>query len=51
MRRLMDEENEDLVQMADRLDLGKPKDNSNIYKKRDTTQSREFINLLIILHT
>ena len=46
MRRLMDEENEDLVQIAERLDLGKPKDNSNIYKKRDTTQAREFINLL-----
>ena len=44
--RLMVEENEDLAQIAERLDLGKPKDGSSIYKKRDTTQIREFINLL-----
>ena len=46
IQRLMDEEDENLAQVVERLDMGRPKTNSSIYKKRDVTQVREFINLL-----
>ncbi len=46
IRRLIDEEKEPLHKIAERLDLGKQKDKSNIYKKRDTTQITTFLNLL-----
>ena len=34
------------VQVAERLDLGRPKDETDIYKKRDTTQVSSFLSLL-----
>lgn len=46
IQRLIDEENETLDKIAERLNLGKPKDMSNMYKKRDTTQITSFLNLL-----
>ena len=46
IKRLMDEEGDTLHQVAERLNLGKLKDQSNLYKKRDTTQVTSFLNLL-----
>jgi len=46
IQRLIDEENEDKYQIAERLDLGRPKDGTDIYKKRDTTQLDTFLSLL-----
>ena len=46
IKRLVEEEGESLEQVAERLNLGKPKDMSNMYKKRDTTQITMFLNLL-----
>lgn len=44
--RLMREENENINDIARRLDLGRPKDQADPYKKRDTTQVQSFLNLL-----
>lgn len=46
IKRLIDENNESLEQVSERLGLGKPKNLSNIYKKRDTSQINTFLNLL-----
>lgn len=46
IQRLIDEENEDKYQIAERLDLGRPRDGTDIYKKRDTTQLDHFLSLL-----
>lgn len=46
IRRIQTEEGDSLEQIAERLDLGKPKNMSNMYKKRDTTQVNVFLNLL-----
>lgn len=46
IKRLMKEENEDKVQVAERLDLGRPKDGTDIYKERDITQLSNFLTLL-----
>lgn len=46
IQRLMDEENESKIQISERLDLGRPKDGTDIYKKRDTTQIDMFLSLL-----
>ena len=46
IQRLIDEEKEDKYQIAERLDLGRPKDGTDIYKKRDTTQLDHFLSLL-----
>jgi hypothetical protein len=48
IKRLMDEENEDKSQIVGRLDLGRPKEGTSIYKKRDTTQLNKFLALLEI---
>jgi len=46
IRRLIDEEQESLDKIAERLNLGKSDDLSNMYKKRDTSQITMFLNLL-----
>ena len=46
IKRLIDENNESPEQVSERLGLGKPKNLSNIYKKRDTSQINTFLNLL-----
>ena len=46
IKRLIDENNESHEQVSERLGLGKPKNLSNIYKKRDTSQIVTFLNLL-----
>ena len=46
IKRLIDEEGDTLHQVAERLNLGKPQDQSKLYKKRDTTQVTSFLNLL-----
>ncbi len=46
IRRLIDEEGESLDKIAERLNLGKQKDTSNMYKPRDTSQITLFLNLL-----
>ena len=46
IQRLMKEEGETLVDISERLDLGRPEDKSNIYQKRDTTQVNLFLRLL-----
>ena len=46
IQRLIDEEGESLDKIAERLNLGKPKDMSKLYRKRDTTQITTFLNLL-----
>lgn len=46
IRRLIDEEGESLDKIAERLNLGKQKNMSNMYKPRDTTQIASFLNLL-----
>ena len=46
IKRLMDENSESPEQISKRLGLGKPKNLSNIYKKRDTSQITTFLNLL-----
>lgn len=46
IKQLMDEEKEDKMQIAERLDIGRPKEGTSIYKKRDTTQLNEFLKLL-----
>ena len=46
IKRLMNENNESLEQVSERLGLGKPKNLSNIYRKRDTSQISTFLNLL-----
>ena len=48
IRQLMDEENEDRVQVSERLGHGRSKDSSKIYKKRDSTQVTKFLQLLNI---
>lgn len=48
IKQLMSEENENLEQVTQRLDLGRPAKGSSIYKKRDTTQVTVFLNLLRI---
>lgn len=48
IQRLMNEENEDRIQVSERLGLGRSKDTSNIYKKRDSTQVTKFLQLLNI---
>lgn len=48
IKRLMEEENEDKTQVAERLDLGRPKDGTDIYKERDLTQLRNFLTLLTV---
>lgn len=48
IQRLMDEENEDKSKVVERLDLGRPKEGTSIYKKRDTTQLNKFLALLEI---
>lgn len=46
IRRLIDEEDESLDKIAERLNLGRQKDTSNMYKSRDTSQITAFLNLL-----
>lgn len=46
IKRLIEENNESHEQVSERLGLGKPKNLSNIYKKRDTSQITTFLNLL-----
>lgn len=46
IQRLIDEENESLDKISERLNLGKPKNMHNMYKKRDTAQITSFLNLL-----
>ncbi len=46
IKRLIEEENATLSEVAERLDLGRSQDQSNIYKKRDTSQVTSFLNLL-----
>ena len=46
IKRLIDENAESLEQVSERLGLGKPKNISNIYKKRDISQITTFLNLL-----
>lgn len=46
IKRLMDEEKLDKVKVSERLDLGRPKDETDIYKKRDTSQVNNFLSLL-----
>ncbi len=48
IKQLMEEEKEDKYQIAERLDLGRPKEGTSIYKKRDTTQLNQFVKLLDI---
>jgi len=48
IKRLMDEEKEDKPKILERLDLGRPKDDSSIYKKRDQTMLNKFLSLLDI---
>ncbi len=46
IQRIIDEEGDSLDKIAERLDLGKSKNMSNMYKKRDTAQVTSFLNLL-----
>lgn len=47
IRRLINEENESLDKISERLNLGKPKNaKSKMYKSRDTSQVNMFLNLL-----
>ena len=46
IQRLIDEENEPLDKIAERLDLGRPESKSSIYQKRDITQISLFLKLL-----
>ena len=46
IQRLMNEENESLSGLSERLDLGRPENKSNIYQQRDTTQVSLFLKLL-----
>jgi hypothetical protein len=46
IKRLMDEENKNLIQVSEMLDLGRPEEGSSIYKKRDTSQVNNFLKLL-----
>ena len=46
IQRLVDEEGESLDTVAERLNLGRQKDMSNMYKPRDTSQITTFLNLL-----
>jgi len=48
IKQLMDEENEDKTKVTERLDLGRPKEGTSIYKKRDQTQLNKFLSLLDI---
>lgn len=48
IKQLMDEENEDRTQVSERLGLGRSKDSSHMYKKRDSTQVTKFLQLLNI---
>jgi hypothetical protein len=48
IKRLMDEEDENKIQVSERLGLGRQKDTSSIYKKTDTTQVSNFLKLLDI---
>ena len=48
IKQLMDEEDEDKSSIAKRLDLGRQKEGTNIYKKRDLTQLNNFLALLDI---
>jgi hypothetical protein len=48
IKQLMDEENEDRGQVSERLGLGRSKDSSQMYKKRDSTQVTKFLQLLNI---
>ena len=46
IQRLMKEEDETLVDISERLDVGRPEDKTKIYQKRDTTQVNLFLRLL-----
>lgn len=46
IQRLIEEEGDSLLQVTERLGLGKPKDGVGLYKKRNTTQTTDFLNLL-----
>ena len=46
IQRLIDEEKESLDKISERLNLGKPRRTSNMYKPRDTTQIAMFLKLL-----
>jgi len=46
IKRLQKEEDESLDKIAERLNLGKFRNMSNIYKKRDTSQISKFLDLL-----
>lgn len=46
IQRLIDEEGESMEKVAERLNLGKQRNMSNMYKPRDTTQITSFLNLL-----
>ena len=46
IKRLMEEENEDKVQVSTRLGLGRKENETDIYKKTDTTQVSLFLKLL-----
>ena len=46
IQRLIDEEGESRDKIAERLNLGKPKSTSNLYKPRDDSQLNSFLSLL-----
>ena len=48
IQRLMIEGNENKYEVAERLDLGRSKDGTDIYKKRDLTQLNKFLTLLSV---
>ncbi len=51
IKRLMDEQKETKLQIAERLDIGRPKKDSSIYKKRDLTTLDMFLDMLSISQT
>jgi len=48
IKRLMDEQKETKLQVAERLDIGRPKKDSSMYKKRDLTTLNMFLDMLYI---
>ena len=48
IKRLMDEQKETKLQVAERLDLGRPNKESSMYKKRDLTILNMFLDMLSI---
>ena len=48
IKRLMDEQKETKLQVAERLDIGRPKKGSSMYKKRDLTTLNMFLDMMSI---